>query len=81
MKDLEHANFVHANILRVVAVAIYAFIIQDVKNPPPELFLSNPDAFESPRQFCRGDRSPQVSAHRWDSVDAVPTRCSTRSWR
>ena len=43
MKDLEHAF----NILRVVAVAIYAFIIQDVKNPPPELFLSNPDAFES----------------------------------
>ena len=41
MKDLENATF-----LRVISVAIYAFIVQDVDYPPVELFLNNPDAFE-----------------------------------
>ena len=33
-------------VLRVISVAIYAYIIQDVDYPPVEVFLENPEAFE-----------------------------------
>ena len=46
MKDLEHSNYEHAfTIIRVITVAIYATIVQDVTNPPPQLFLTSPDAY------------------------------------
>ena len=46
MKDLEHSNYEHAfTIIRVITVAIYATIVQDVTDPPPQLFLTNPDAY------------------------------------
>ena len=46
MKDLDGGNFEHAfTFVRVVTIAIYAFILQDVVSPPPELFLRNPDAY------------------------------------
>lgn len=47
MMNLENSNFIHAfTVLRVISVAIYAYIIQDVDYPPVEVFLENPEAFE-----------------------------------
>jgi hypothetical protein len=54
MKDLEKSNYDHAfNIIRVITVAVYATVVQDVAEPPPQLFLTNPDAYMA-RVNCGG---------------------------
>ena len=54
MKDLEKNNYEHAfTIIRVITVAIYATILNDVTDPPPRLFLTNPDAYLA-RVNCAG---------------------------
>lgn len=46
MKDLQHNNAKHAlDFHRVNAAAIFAFVILDVKQPPPILFLTDPKAY------------------------------------
>ena len=46
--DLEKANYEHHfSLHRVVTVAIYAYLLQDVVRPPVSMFLESPDAFQS----------------------------------
>jgi hypothetical protein len=55
MKDLEHANYVHAfTILRVMHVGIMAFLLQDVRDPPPDLLLRDPDAYAARVEHAGG---------------------------
>ena len=46
MKNLEHDNWKHVvTFFQVVTCACLAYILQDVSDPPPELFLRNHDAY------------------------------------
>ena len=46
MKNLEHDNWKHiVTFFQVVTCACLAFILQDVSDPPPELFLRDHDAY------------------------------------
>jgi len=46
MKNLEHDNWKHVcTFFQVVTVAVTAYITQDVTDPPPELFLADPEAY------------------------------------
>lgn len=46
MKNLEHDNWKHVvTFFQVLTVACLSFILQDVSDPPPELFLRDHDAY------------------------------------
>ena len=76
-KDLEQGNYEHHfTHHRVITVAIYAFLLQDVDYPPPSMLLSNPE-FSWPCEPRRWNRTPQVPEDRWRAGAAIPTKRSS----